>query len=70
MGEGCRMGWCHRCHGVKLFIVGLLILANVYWINWPWWTFVGALFVLGGLVKMAWPTCGHCKAAPVVKGKK
>ena len=45
----------HMKHkGVAMFILGGLILANVYWINLGWGAFVGGLFVLAGLTKMMW----------------
>jgi hypothetical protein len=30
-------------------------------LNWPWWTFVGAVIALAGLVRLIKPNCPHCK---------
>ena len=53
----------HMKHkGLAMIILGGLVLANVYWLELGWGTFVGAVLVLGGLVKMV----HSCKC----KGKK
>ena len=57
----CMGGVCAKCHGWKLLVVGLLILANNLW--WPQyndWAFLGGLLAVGGLLKLAKPSCGHC----------
>ena len=60
-GTVCYHGACMRCHSAKLIIIGLLILANQLWMFLSWGSFIGALLVLGGLVKLAMPYCPHCK---------
>jgi len=35
-----------------MLILGLLVLANVYAVNLDWATFIGAILVLGGIVKL------------------
>ena len=57
----CCMGACPKCHAFCWLIVGLIFLINAYWPFADWWTLVGILFVLKGLVKMMMPTCSHCK---------
>ncbi len=53
----------HMKHkGAIMIVLGGLILANVYWIKLGWGTFVGGVFILGGLAKML----HHCTC----KGKK
>jgi uncharacterized membrane protein HdeD (DUF308 family) len=42
----------HKGHGVKMLILGLIVLANVYWAFMNWWTLIGVLLVLGGLLKL------------------
>jgi len=42
----------HKGHGVKMLILGLIVLANVYWPFMGWWTLIGVLLVLGGLFKL------------------
>ena len=57
----CMGGACAKCHGWMKLVVGLVLLANWYWDMADPWAVVGGLLVLGGLSKMAWPMCGHCK---------
>ena len=47
-----HMGRHMKHKGAMMFTLGALILANVYWIGLEWGAFVGAVFVLAGLVKM------------------
>ena len=42
----------HKGHGVKMLILGLLVLANVKWAFLDWGYFIGILIVLGGLCKL------------------
>ena len=46
-----------KWHGAKMLILGLLVLANVYWPTVDWFTFVGIILVLGGLMKLMMPCC-------------
>lgn len=63
---GCCMdGMCARCHAAKKVVLGALVLLNAF--VWPLWTdltgwlaFFGALMVVGGVVKLVKPHCGHC----------
>jgi uncharacterized membrane protein HdeD (DUF308 family) len=57
----CWGGKCHACHGGTLFILGLIVLANVYWPFLSWGVLIGLLLVLGGILKWVKPHCGHCK---------
>lgn len=45
----------------KMIALGALIFANAYWqfVNWTW--FIGGVLVLGGLLKLAMPSCRHCR---------
>ena len=61
MSGMCELGNCAKCWGAKELVLGLLILANVYYLNWDWWTFVGAVIALAGAVKLVYPKCPHCK---------
>ena len=61
MSHMCMGGMCPKCHGAKGLVIGLIILANVYWPFANWWTLIGALFVIGGLLKFVMPCCSHCK---------
>jgi uncharacterized membrane protein HdeD (DUF308 family) len=49
-----EMHW-HKYKGAGMLVLGLLVLANVYWLNLDWATFIGALLVLGGLLKFVMP---------------
>ena len=58
----CMWGMCSKCSAWKMLIVGIIFLVNVYWpFVSNWWTLVGALLVIGGIVKLAMPCCPHCK---------
>jgi len=61
MDKTCTMGMCSKCWGLMKLVLGLLILGNVYYLKWDWFTFIGSLLVLMGLVKMVKPACPHCK---------
>ena len=45
----------HKYKGVGMLVLGLLIAANAYWVILDWATFIGALLVLGGLLKLLMP---------------
>lgn len=62
---GCNNGICHKCRGLKKIITGVLLLLNAWvWPKWlgvdGWIVFFAVLMVLGGLLKVLKPTCGHC----------
>jgi uncharacterized membrane protein HdeD (DUF308 family) len=52
-------GECCASHktwkGVKMLILGLLVLANVKWAVVDWFTFVGIIIALKGLIKIVKP---------------
>lgn len=56
----CHHGACHKCHSGKVLLLGVLILLNVWLDIVSWWSFVGIILVLLGLIKWAWPKCPHC----------
>ena len=60
-GCGCKGGDCHRCKGWKMLVLGILVLLNAWYMLVDWWMFVGILITLGGLIKIIWPHCPHCK---------
>ena len=50
-----------RYGGLKMLILGILVLWQVYMpIVSSWWAFAGLILVLGGLVKLIMPM-SHCK---------
>ncbi len=61
MGAMCHHGQCYKCHSVKAIVVGLLVLANQIWGFLSWGSFIGGLLVIAGILKLAMPTCPHCK---------
>ena len=67
---GCMMGACYRCWGAMKVVAGLLVLANFYLLKLDWALFIGGLLVLGGLVKIAMPNCGHCMPEEKAPSKK
>jgi uncharacterized membrane protein HdeD (DUF308 family) len=62
---------CVRCvkagKGLWMTVAGVLILVNVYFLNWEWWTFVGALLIVIGLAKML---TYYCKPEDLPASKK
>lgn len=49
----------HRMKGVGILVIGVLILANVYWPFMNWGVFAGALFILAGIAKLTIPHKYH-----------
>jgi len=54
------MGCCKKCWGLKMLVVGLLIILNAKygWLNWAY--FIGGLAMLKGLFMLLMPKC-PCK---------
>lgn len=69
MDPTCHDGVCAKCWSAKYIVLGLVLIANQYWLKWDIWVVIGALLVLKGIVKMAMPMCGHCQPE-MKKGKK
>lgn len=42
----------HKGKGAMMLVLGLLVLANVYFLSLDWATFIGAVLVLVGIVKL------------------
>ena len=53
--KGCMNMDVHRMKGILMLVVGLLVLANVYWSFLSWGAFIGILFVVLGLIKSLMP---------------
>jgi len=70
MGDDCCCGMCTKCHAGKYIVVGLILLANYYWLKWDIWVLIGALLVLKGLLKLVKPNCPHCGSMSMKKSKK
>lgn len=70
MDSGCCGGICAKCWSAKYMVLGVIVLANHYWLKWEWAVVIGVLLVLKGIMKLAMPTCGHCKEMPMKKGKR
>jgi len=51
-------GYCGKCRGMVLVIVGLVLLINKYLLNWDWWVLLGGLFIIAGIAGMVKPLCG------------
>lgn len=53
--HGCKYG------GIKMLVIGLLILAQAYWTIVPNWAyFIGAIIALKGIKTLIMPGC-KCK---------
>jgi uncharacterized membrane protein HdeD (DUF308 family) len=50
-----------RWMGGKLLILGLLILANMYWGFLNWIAFIGIILGLWGLIELIMPGCKMCR---------
>ena len=59
-GMMCHHGMCGKCHAGKLLVLGVLVILNSMWSFLDWGLFIGALLVLGGLLKLVKPMCPHC----------
>ena len=71
----CHDGMCGMCRGVMKIVWGGLLLLNAF--VWPMWTgidgwvsFVAVLMVLGGVVKLIKPSCGHCGGSMMMDKKR
>ena len=45
--------------GLKPLILGLVVLANIYYLNWDWWLLIGWVLVVMGALKLIMK--GSCK---------
>ncbi len=74
--ECCCGGFCYNCKrggkAIGLVVFGaVLIFSRIYYPSWDIWVVVGALAILGGLVKAVFRCCPHCKEPmKPTKGKK
>jgi len=77
----CCEGYCGRCRGMVLGLLGVLILINIFvWPQWSgfdgWLAFFAVLMIATGIWKSLMPSCGCknaecCKEeAPVKEAKK
>ncbi|MBI3033750.1 hypothetical protein HYY72_01180 [Candidatus Woesearchaeota archaeon] len=63
-------GVCHKCSGAKVLVIGVIVLVNWYLKLVDWALLIGALMVLGGLLKLVKPhcpcgvSCSVCAPAP------
>ncbi len=60
MGDPKKCGW-------MLIVLGVLVLLNQYVLMWPWWTFVGIVFILKGICVMQ--SSSNCET-PTKKGRR
>lgn len=56
----CYHGVCSKCHGTKLLVVGLLVLANALLNFVEWEVLIGVLLALFGALQLWKPVCPHC----------
>jgi hypothetical protein len=53
----CEIGCTPQCLGVKLLIVGILVILNARYVWFDWGTFVGGLIGIKGLLLLIMPDC-------------
>ncbi len=59
--KGMMMGHMHKCKGISMIVLGLLVIGNVYWQVVDWGTFIGGILVLAGFMKLVMPHKGMMK---------
>lgn len=70
MDATCHDGYCGKCHGAKWIVLGIiLILVRWYYPLWDIWVVLGVLILLKGIMKLAMPSCSHCRPSMMKKGK-
>ena len=54
-------GYCHKCMGIKILLLGVVIILNaVYgWLDWG--VFIGAVVAIKGLMMLSMSKCSHKK---------
>ena len=57
MEKKCCSGGHHKCIGVCMLIVGVLILINAYFGLVNWGIFIGGIVALKGLIMLVKPCC-------------
>lgn len=50
-----------KSHGIKMLVLGILIVLNAKYIWFDWATFIGGLLAIAGLVHLVMPNCPICK---------
>lgn len=48
-----------KCWGTKQLVLGLIVLANIYYLKWSWAQLIGWLLIVMGLIHIIMPGC--CK---------
>lgn len=67
MNQNCFLGICVKCYAAKCIVAGIILIAARLYTEWDIWVVVGTLLVLMGILRLAKPSCPHCK---LEKGKK
>lgn len=50
---------CGYCKGLKMLILGVLILLNQLYLRWEIWTFLAVVFIIWGVIGLF--SHGSCK---------
>ena len=62
---------CGFCHGLKLLVLGALILLNQFYLKWDFWAFLGMLLVIWGFIGLlSHKTCACEISSEIPKKKK
>ena len=70
MDSTCCDGYCGKCHAAKFIVVGIVLILVKWYTQWDIWVVLGVLLVLKGIMKLAMPTCSHCKPSMAMKKGK
>jgi hypothetical protein len=62
MDSGSSKHWMmhKKMMGGKMIVLGLLIVANVFWIQLNWALFIAGVSILAGIGKLIMPVCRRC----------
>jgi len=48
---------------MQALVVGIIVLANAFWLGFDWWKLIGVVAVLWGILSILKPTCGCCESS-------
>ena len=61
MAKEKEYGCCSKCMGIKMLILGVLIILNSYYMWFNWAVFIGGVIAIKGLIGLIMPSSKHAK---------